>query len=104
MVSLKNLMLGAAVAAGTLGLGAAPAQAARVGIYVGGPVTYVPPSPGPGYIWINGYYANGYWTPGFWRAPAVGFGVHIGGPGVRYGGPIFHDRPVPERGFEHFRR
>jgi hypothetical protein len=97
MISLKNLVLGAAVAAGALGLGAAPAQAARIGVYIGGPVAYVPPSPGPGYIWVNGYYANGYWTPGFWRAPAVGFGV-------RYGGPVFRGRFAPGPGYNRFRR
>jgi len=38
MVSMRNWMLGAAVAAGTLGLAAAPAQAAEFGVYVRGPV------------------------------------------------------------------
>ena len=105
MVSLKNLMVGAALVAGGLGLGAAPAQAARIGVYVRGPVAYVPPCPGPGYIWVDGYYANGYWVPGFWQAPAGGFGVRIGGPVVGFGrGPVFHDRFIPERGYDHFRR
>jgi hypothetical protein len=99
MVSLKNLMLGAAIVVGGMGLGAAPAQAARIGVYVRGPVAYVPPSPGPGYIWVNGYYANGYWVPGYWNAPAVGFGVRIGGPVAHFDrGPVFHGR------FDHFRR
>lgn len=107
MKSLTKLMLGAAVVAGGLGLGAAPAQAARIGIGVaiGGPVAYVPPCPGPGYVWVDGYYANGYWVPGYWQAPAVGFGVRIGGPVVGFGhGPVFHDRVLPRRGYDHFRR
>lgn len=60
-------MLGAAVAAGGLGAGAATAQAAEFGIYVRGPVAYVPPCPGPGYAWVAGYQANGYWVPGRWN-------------------------------------
>jgi hypothetical protein len=57
MVSMKKLMLGAAVLAGALGLGAGAnkAQAAEVRVYVhGGPVAYVPPCPGPGYVWVGG--------------------------------------------------
>ena len=105
MVSMRKWMLGAAVVAGTLGLAAAPAQAAEFRVHVRGPVAYVPPSPGPGYIWVDGYYANGYWVPGFWRAPEVGFGVRIGGPVVGYGrGPVFHDRAFAGRGYDHFRR
>ncbi|HUK15702.1 MAG TPA: hypothetical protein VLW65_04780 [Bryobacteraceae bacterium] len=48
-------------------------------VFVGGPVAYVPPCPGPGYVWIAGSYANGYWVPGRW-----------GFRGVR--GPIVVDR------------
>ncbi|MDR3751098.1 MAG: hypothetical protein P4K94_06385 [Terracidiphilus sp.] len=60
-------MLGAAVVAGGLGLGAATAQAAEFGMYVRGPVAYVPPCPGPGYEWVAGYQADGYWVPGRWN-------------------------------------
>ena len=67
MGSMKNWMLGAAVVAGGLGLGAAPAQAAEFGVYMRGPVAYVPPCPGPGYFWVAGYKANGYWIPGRWN-------------------------------------
>lgn len=67
MISTKAWMLGAAVLAGALGLGATKAQAAQVGIYVGGgPVAYVPPSPGPDYFWTAGYYDGGIWVPGRW--------------------------------------
>ena len=43
MGSMRNWMLGAAVLAGTMGLGATTAQAAEFGLYVRGPVAYVPP-------------------------------------------------------------
>jgi hypothetical protein len=68
MKQLGKWMLGAAVAAGTLGLGTTAAHAqVGVGVYVGGgPVAYVPPCPGPGYEWVAGYYADGYWVPGRW--------------------------------------
>jgi len=91
MGSLKKWMLAAALAAGIVGMGAAPAQAARVRVYVGAP-GYVAPYPGPGYVWVDGYWANGYWVPGYWTYVGVG-------PGFRGGivigrGPHFH----------HFRR
>jgi hypothetical protein len=71
MGSMKNWMLGAAMVAGGLGLGATTAQAAKFGIYARGPVAYVPPCPGPGYFWVAGYYANGYWMPGRWEFRGV---------------------------------
>ncbi|MGA9668734.1 MAG: hypothetical protein WBQ94_05970 [Terracidiphilus sp.] len=67
MGSMRNWMLGAAVLAGTMGLGATTAQAAEFGVYVRGPVAYVPPCPGAGYVWVAGYNANGYWVPGRWN-------------------------------------
>ena len=67
MKSMKNWMLGAAVAVGGLALGASPAQAVEFGIAIRGPVAYVPPCPGPGYVWAAGYQANGYWVPGRWN-------------------------------------
>lgn len=84
MVSVKKLMLGAAVLAGALGLSANKAHAAEFRVYVhGGPVAYMPPSPGPGYVWMEGYWADGYWVPGRWNyagyrepAPVVGFGYY----------------------------
>jgi hypothetical protein len=104
MGSTKKWMLGAALAVGVVGMGAAPAQAARVGIYIGAPAAYVPPCPGPGYVWVAGYRANGYWVPGYWNYPAVGPRVVVRGYGWD------HDRyrgPYPEhRGFDgrHFDR
>ncbi|HZP03579.1 MAG TPA: hypothetical protein VFB43_01675 [Terracidiphilus sp.] len=90
MGSMKKWMLAAALAAGTVGLGASQAQAARIGIgvYVGGPSVYVPPCPGPGYAWVAGYYSNGYWVPGYWRAP-----VYVGGGYGYWHRPDYdHDR------------
>lgn len=96
MKGMRNWMLGAAVVAGGLGLAAAPAQAAEFGIYARGPVAYVPPCPGPGYVWIAGYNANGYWVPGYWNFVGV-----RRGPAVRgYIAPRF-DRHFDR---EHFRR
>ena len=81
MGSMKKLMLGAAVLAGALGLGANKAQAAEVRVYVhGGPVAYVPPCPGPGYVWAPGYRENGYWVAGRWNF----VGVRRPAPILRY--------------------
>ena len=71
MKSMAKWMLGAAVVAGGLGLGATTAQAAEFGVYVRGPVAYVPPCPGPGYVWVAGYQTNGYWVPGRWNFEGV---------------------------------
>jgi hypothetical protein len=99
MGSMKKWMLGVAMVAGTLGMAAAPAQAARVGIFVGAPAAYIPPCPGPGYVWVAGYWANGYWVPGYWNF------VRVGGPVMR-GGVVIGHGPFYARHFapEHFRR
>jgi hypothetical protein len=94
MTNLKKLALGAAMVAGTLGMSAAPAQAARVGVFVGGRVAYVPPCPGPGYAWVAGYWNDGVWVPGYWNY----IGVHVGVPVVR-GGVAFGRGPVYYRHF-----
>jgi hypothetical protein len=103
MGSMRNWMLGAAVVAGALGLGATTAQAAEFGVYVRGPVAYVPPCPGPGYVWITGYMTDGYWVPGRWNF----VGVHGPDRFVRFDnvrGRDF-DRHVDRyRGGERFRR
>ncbi len=76
MKSMAKWILGAAVVAGGLGLAATPAKAAQWGVYVGGPETYVPPCPGPGYEWVAGYYSGGYWVPGRWAFAGYGDRVY----------------------------
>jgi len=96
-------MLGAAVVAGGLGLGAVPAQAAEFGVYARGPVAYVSPCPGPGYVWAAGYRAHDYWVPGRWNFA----GARGREPFARYEGRWGHDRYVArDRGWnrDHFRR
>lgn len=92
-------MLGAAVVAGAAGLGATTAQAAEFGFHMRGPVAYVPPCPGPGYVWVAGYMANGYWVPGYWNF----VGVRVGGPAVGFGFDRGFDRHF-DRGHVGFRR
>ena len=96
MKNIAKWILGAAVVAGGLGLGATTAQAAQLRVYGGGgPVAYVPPSPGPGYVWVAGYYNDGYWVPGYWN--------YAGGVAFRYDRDDFrgwdrdHDRHFYDR-------
>ena len=48
---------------------AAPAVTVGIGIGVPAPVAVVRPiCPGPGYVWVDGYYApNGVWVAGYGR-------------------------------------
>jgi hypothetical protein len=73
MKNFGKFVLGAAIVAGGLGLGATSAQAAEFRVVIGGPVAYVPPCPGPGYAWVSGYYSNGYWVPGRWNHVGRGY-------------------------------
>ena len=79
MKSIGKWVLGAAVLAGGLALGTNTAEAAqwRVTVGVGNPA-YIPPCPGPGYAWVNGYYDGGYWVPGYWN--------YVGGVSYSYYG------------------
>jgi len=90
--------------AGILGLSAAPAQAARVGIYVGGPVAYAPPCPGAGYVWVDGYWANGSWVPGYWNFVGVGPRVVVRGGFGWDRGPFFYHRDYDRHNDRHFDR
>jgi len=104
MGSIKKWMLAAALALGTVGLGATQAHAARIGfgVYVGGPA-YVPPCPGPGYAWVAGYYANGYWVPGYWNFIGAGPGVVIRGGYGWNRGPAYYHRGWDRDGWGHGR-
>lgn len=73
MKNIGKWMLGAAIVAGGLGLGASTAQAAQLRVYVGGGSAYVPPCPGPGYVWVAGNYNDGYWVPGYWNYVGTGY-------------------------------
>jgi hypothetical protein len=55
------------------GLFAAPRVTVGIGFGVPAPVAVVRPvCPGPGYSWVNGYYApNGAFVAGYWAPPAV---------------------------------
>jgi len=93
MNSMKKFFLAAALAVGALAMSAAPAQAARVGVYFGARAVAIPACPGPGYAWVSGYWNSGYWVPGYWNF----VGVRVGGPVFRGGivvgrGPVLHDR------------
>ena len=100
MKNLAKWMLGAAVVAGGLGLGATTAQAAEIGVYVRGPVAYVPPCPGPGYVWVAGYYNGGGWVPGYWNLVGGGVVVRDRGPVVVFN----RDRRFYDRDDHHFDR
>lgn len=86
MKNVTKWMLAAAMAVGGLGLTAAPAKAAQFGVYIGAEPNYIPPSPGPGYVWVAGYYSNGYWIPGQWVFQGVV------APQAYYGNRFYGDR------------
>ena len=93
MNTMKKFFLGAALAVSALAMTAAPAQAARFGVYVGARAVAIPACPGPGYAWVGGYWNDGYWVPGYWNF----VGVRVGGPVFRGGilvgrGPAFYNR------------
>lgn len=68
----RTLMLGMAVLAGALSMGATKANAARFGVYVGAQPAYAqPPCPGPDYVWVAGYWNRGFWVPGRWNFVGV---------------------------------
>ena len=73
-----------------------------VGISIGAPPppAYVvrPACPGPGYVWVDGYYRSRVWVPGYWRAPVR----YYAPPPVRYYGPParYYVAPPPHRGYD----
>ena len=88
------------------GMFAAPHVSVGIGFGVPAPVAVVRPAcPGPGYTWVDGYYAaGGGWVAGYWAPPVV----RVAPPAVRVERPIvrdrFADRRVAEHRDEHFRR
>jgi hypothetical protein len=68
MKNIAKWVLGVAVVAGGLGLGATKAQAAEVGFHERARVGYV--APRPGYRWNGGYHA-GYVAPERWAFGGV---------------------------------
>ncbi|HLJ49914.1 MAG TPA: hypothetical protein VKU01_28065 [Bryobacteraceae bacterium] len=77
---------------------AAPRFGFSIGIGAPAPIAVVqPPCPGPGYVWMDGYYGpSGVWVPGFWRAPAVNVVV-----GPRYVEPHYYGRDFDRHDFDH---
>jgi len=55
------------------GLFAAPRISVGIGFGAPAPVVVARPAcPGPGYTWVDGYYApNGGWIAGYWAPPVV---------------------------------
>jgi hypothetical protein len=79
-----NLLAVALIAGGTMF--AQPRVAIGIGVGGYGPGAYpppayaqqyVPPCPGPGYTWVDGYYGPQGWVAGFWQAPYVN--TYVGG-------------------------
>src|ERR1700759_5604425 len=80
---MKKAVLGMMLFAGSMLAG----PRISIGLGFGAPAVAVvrPVCPGPGYVWVDGYYgAAGVWTPGFWRAPSVGVAF-----GPRYVAPRY---------------
>ena len=110
---MKKALLGMMLMAGGLAGSLAAAPRVHIGIGFGAPapvVAAIPPSPGFGYTWINGYYApGGAWVAGYWAPPV---NVVAPAPIVRYD-HVDRDRGFDrgrafdrhdDRGGEHFRQ
>jgi len=106
MKTKLSLLAVALIAAGTM----FAQPRVSIGIGVGGygpgyyppPVyapQYAPPCPGPGYAWVDGYWApqggRNVWIGGFWRAPYAGYRV-----GPRFVAPRYYNS---YRGYDHNR-
>jgi WXXGXW repeat (2 copies) len=69
--------------------------AAGGGYYPQGPsyAANIPPSPGPGYIWADGYWSQNYggsvWVPGYWYLPAFNNSYYGGYSSGYYGGGYY---------------
>jgi len=87
------------------GLFAAPRVSVGIGFGVPAPAVVRPACPGPGYTWVDGYYApNGVWVAGYWAPPVVAPVVSVA-PRYAYVGHERFDRHVDfDRHADHFRR
>jgi hypothetical protein len=89
------------------GLFAAPRIS--IGVNFGAPVAGAvvrPACPGPGYSWVDGYYApNGGWVAGYWAPPARVAPRYAVAPRYERARDFdsHYDRHY-EHGFDHFRR
>jgi len=56
-----------------IGVPVAPAAVVAPVPVVAAPIAYATPCPGPGYVWVDGYYSyfgpRRIWHAGYWRAP-----------------------------------
>lgn len=68
---MKKALLAMALVAGSALAG--PRISVGIGFGAPAPVAFARPAcPGPGYVWVDGYYGpRGAWIPSFWRAPVV---------------------------------
>jgi hypothetical protein len=84
---MKKALLGMVLLAGSAFAG--PGISIGIGFGTPAPVAMVRPAcPGPGYVWMDGYYGqNRAWVPGFWRRPAVVVVPRSFGYGRRYDAP-----------------
>ena len=83
------------------GMFAAPRISVGIRIGAPAPVAVVRPAcPGPGYTWVDGYYApNGGFVAGYWRAPAT---VRVAPP-VAHARVVERDRRFDDRRFDNRR-
>jgi hypothetical protein len=68
---MKKAVMALALVAGSAFAG--PRISIGIGFGAPAPVAIVRAAcPGPGYVWVDGYYGpGGGWAPGYWRAPVV---------------------------------
>ncbi len=99
---MKKAMLAMMLLAGSIFAG--PRVAVSIGFGVPAPVMMRPACPGPGYVWVNGYYGpHRIWVPGYWRAPAVSFVVGPRFVAPRYYRHDYYRRDYYRRDFDHRR-
>lgn len=105
---MKKALLGMMLLVGGMAGSLAAAPRVNIGIGFGAPAPVVaaaiPPCPGPGYTWVDGYYGpSGVWIAGYWAPPVA---VVAPAPVVHYDrGFIGRDHVDHDRGLDRgFRR